>query len=54
MNFFKSSSSSKTKAPPDLVRALRDNVAKLDSASTGPEQRKKARPGSSFLCSRAL
>ncbi|KPV72671.1 uncharacterized protein RHOBADRAFT_55755 [Rhodotorula graminis WP1] len=43
MNFFKSSSSSKTKAPPDLVRALRDNVAKLDSASTGPEQRKKAR-----------
>ncbi|GAA5848939.1 hypothetical protein JCM9279_004671 [Rhodotorula babjevae] len=43
MNFFKSSSSSKTKAPPDLVRALKDNVAKLDSASTGPEQRKKAR-----------
>ncbi|TNY23915.1 mo25 protein [Rhodotorula diobovata] len=43
MNFFKSSSSSKTKAPPDLVRALRDNIAKLDNAATGPEQRKKAR-----------
>ncbi|GAA6049932.1 hypothetical protein JCM3770_007055 [Rhodotorula araucariae] len=42
MNFFKSASS-KVKAPPELVRALRDNIAKLDSASTGPEQKRKAR-----------
>ncbi|BGP51053.1 Hym1p [Rhodotorula kratochvilovae] len=42
MNFFKSASS-KVKAPPDLVRALRDNIAKLDGASTGPEQKRKAR-----------
>ncbi|GAA5865896.1 hypothetical protein JCM5296_005269 [Sporobolomyces johnsonii] len=41
MNFFKSSSS-KTKSPPELVRSIREAIAKLDSPSTGPEGRRKA------------
>ncbi|GAA6063572.1 hypothetical protein JCM10212_003151 [Sporobolomyces blumeae] len=41
MNFFKSSSS-KTKSPPELVKATRDAVAKLDHPNAGPEAKKKA------------
>ncbi|GAA5992167.1 hypothetical protein JCM10908_001801 [Rhodotorula pacifica] len=42
MNFFSRGSGSKTKPPPDLVRALRDAVLRLESSQTGPEQRRKA------------
>lgn len=40
MNFFKSSSS-KTKAPPDLVRSLREAIARLDSQSASVEHKRK-------------
>ncbi|GAA5995550.1 Mo25 family protein [Rhodotorula paludigena] len=42
MNFFKSSSS-KTKAPPDLVRSLREAIARLDSQSASVEHKRRAR-----------
>ncbi|BGP65332.1 Hym1p [Rhodotorula toruloides] len=41
MNFFRPSGS-KTKAPPDLVRSLREAIYKLDSPQVGPEQKRKA------------
>lgn len=41
MNFFSRGSGSKTKQPPDLVRALKDAVLRLESAQTGPEQKRK-------------
>ncbi|BGP34765.1 Hym1p [Rhodotorula toruloides] len=41
MNFFRPSGS-KTKAPPDLVRSLREAICKLDSPQVGPEQKRKA------------
>ncbi|BGP19421.1 hypothetical protein JCM10213_000658 [Rhodosporidiobolus nylandii] len=40
MNFFKSQP--KVKNPPELVRSLKDAIAKLDGTQTGPEQRRKA------------
>ncbi|GAA5868393.1 hypothetical protein JCM8547_002178 [Rhodosporidiobolus lusitaniae] len=40
LNFFKSQP--KVKNPPELVRSLRDAVARLDSSQTGPEQKRKA------------
>ncbi|GAA5886420.1 hypothetical protein JCM6882_001632 [Rhodosporidiobolus microsporus] len=40
LNFFKSAP--KVKNPPELVRSLRDAIAKLDSSQTGPEQKRKA------------
>ncbi|GAA5964291.1 hypothetical protein JCM8115_006058 [Rhodotorula mucilaginosa] len=42
MNFFSRGSGSKTKQPPDLVRALKDAVLRLESSQTGPEQKRKA------------
>ncbi|KWU41861.1 Mo25-like protein [Rhodotorula sp. JG-1b] len=42
MNFFSRGSGSKTKQPPDLVRALKDAVLRLESAQTGPEQKRRA------------
>lgn len=44
MNFFSRGSGSKTKQPPDLVRALKDAVLRLESAQTGPEQKRKVSP----------
>ena len=41
MNFFKT----KQRTPTDLVRGLRDNILKLESAPPG-EPRKKVRPQS--------
>lgn len=41
MNFFSRGSGSKTKAPPDLVRALKDAILRLESSQTGPDQRRK-------------
>lgn len=49
MNFFKT----KQRTPPDLIRALRDNILKLESAPPG-EARKKVRSSLCFvtgLCS---
>lgn len=44
MNFFSRGSGSKTKQPPDLVRALKDAVLRLESSQTGPEQKRKVSP----------
>jgi hypothetical protein len=42
MNFFRPSGS-KTKAPPDLVRSLREAIYRLDSPQVSPEQKRKVR-----------
>ncbi len=39
MNFFKT----KPRTPPDLVRSLRENLPKLDSAAPGGDVRRKVR-----------
>ncbi|BGP57695.1 hypothetical protein JCM8202_005478 [Rhodotorula sphaerocarpa] len=42
MNFFNRGSGSKTRSPPDLVRALRDAILRLENAQTSPDARRKA------------
>ena len=39
MNFFKS----KTKTPPEIIRAIREAIARLDASTTGAEGRRKVR-----------
>lgn len=49
MNFFNRGSGSKTRSPPDLVRALRDAILRLENAQTSPDARRKASRTLAFI-----